>query len=157
MTPDDPQGLEFLASAMAMASASVDRLSQVPARLAFLFDYDAAAALADQPLREEMRGEGARAVVGALAEELAAAPRLDRERFREVANRGEGPDRAKGEGAVPSDSRRADRARGRARARSRRAGDRSRRRVAGVSGYSDDRRLPRARGGVRARAGGEAA
>src|SRR5882724_589366 len=41
MTPD-PQGLEFLASAMAMASASVDRLNQVPARLAFLFDYDAA-------------------------------------------------------------------------------------------------------------------
>ena len=35
------RGLEFLASAMPMASASVDRLDQVPARLAFLFDYDA--------------------------------------------------------------------------------------------------------------------
>ena len=86
MSPD-PQGLAFLASAIGMASASVDRLSQVPPRMAPLFDYDAAAALAHQPLLEEMRGEGARAVVGALAEELAAAPRLDREKFREIANR----------------------------------------------------------------------
>jgi glutamyl-tRNA synthetase/nondiscriminating glutamyl-tRNA synthetase len=86
MSPD-PQGLAFLASAIGMASASVDRLSQVPPRMALLFDYDAAAALAHQPLLEEMRGEGARAVVGALAEELAAAPRLDREKFREIANR----------------------------------------------------------------------
>src|SRR5471030_2136423 len=34
-----------------------------------------------------MRSGEARAVVAALAEELAAAPRLDREKFREVANR----------------------------------------------------------------------
>jgi nondiscriminating glutamyl-tRNA synthetase len=86
MTPD-ARGLEFLASAISMASASVDRLSQVPPRMALLFDYDAAATLADEPLLGEMRGEGARAVVGALAEELAAAPRLDREKFREIANR----------------------------------------------------------------------
>jgi glutamyl-tRNA synthetase/nondiscriminating glutamyl-tRNA synthetase len=86
MSPD-PQGLAFLASAIGMASASVDRLSQVPPRMAPLFDYDATAALAHPPLLEEMRGEGARAVVGALAEELAAAPRLDREKFREIANR----------------------------------------------------------------------
>src|SRR5437660_3935668 len=32
-------GLDFLATAMAMASASVDRLDQVPARLAFLFEF----------------------------------------------------------------------------------------------------------------------
>ena len=82
----DRTGLEFLASAMAMTSASVDRLNQVPARLAFLFDYDAAAALADERLREEMRGDAARAVVVALAEELASAPRLDREQFRAIAN-----------------------------------------------------------------------
>jgi nondiscriminating glutamyl-tRNA synthetase len=86
MTPD-ARGLEFLASAISMASASVDRLSQVPPRMALLFDYDAAATLADEPLLGEMRSEGARAVVGALAEELAAAPRLDREKFREIANR----------------------------------------------------------------------
>jgi glutamyl-tRNA synthetase/nondiscriminating glutamyl-tRNA synthetase len=86
MTPD-ARGLEFLASAIPMASASVDRLNQVPPRMALLFDFDAAATLADGPLRTEMCGEGAQAVVGALAEELAAAPRLDREKFREIANR----------------------------------------------------------------------
>jgi glutamyl-tRNA synthetase/nondiscriminating glutamyl-tRNA synthetase len=80
-------GLEFLASAMAMASASVDRLNQVPARLALLFDYDPAATLADAHVRDEMQSDGARAVVVALAEETAAAPRLDREKFREIANR----------------------------------------------------------------------
>jgi glutamyl-tRNA synthetase len=85
MTPDRT-GLEFLASAIPMASASVDRLNQVPARLAFLFDYDAAAALADGRLREEMRAEPVRAVVQALADELAAAPRLDRNTFRAMAN-----------------------------------------------------------------------
>ena len=86
MAPDN-RGLAFLATALAMASASVDRLNQVPARLALLFDYDAGAALADGPLLDEMRGDGARAVVTALAEELALAPRLDRETFREAANR----------------------------------------------------------------------
>ena len=79
--------MQFLASAIGIASASVDRLSQVPPRLAFLFDYDAPAALADAGLLAEMRGEGARSVVAVLAEELGAAPRLDREKFREVANR----------------------------------------------------------------------
>jgi nondiscriminating glutamyl-tRNA synthetase len=86
MVPD-ARGLEFLASAMAMASASVDRLNQVPARLAFLFDYDAAASLGDRQLLAEMRDERAGAVVAALCEELATAPRLDREKFRQVANR----------------------------------------------------------------------
>jgi len=86
MTPDE-RGLEFLASAMAMASASVDRLNQVPARLAFLFDYDAAAALADARTHAEMCADGARAVAAALADELAACARLDRNLFREVANR----------------------------------------------------------------------
>jgi glutamyl-tRNA synthetase/nondiscriminating glutamyl-tRNA synthetase len=85
MTPDD-RGLEFLTGAMSMITASVDRLNQVPMRLAFLFDYDAARTLADAQVRDEMSGEGARAVAAALAEELAAAPRLDRERFRKVAN-----------------------------------------------------------------------
>ena len=86
MMPDD-RGLDFLASAMPMASASVDRLSEVPPRMAFLFNYDAASALQDEQLLAEMRGMGARAVVSALAEELASAPRLDREKFREIANR----------------------------------------------------------------------
>jgi glutamyl/glutaminyl-tRNA synthetase len=85
MSPD-ASGLEFLAAAMSMATASVDRLNQVPARLALLFDYDVSAALASPGIGEEMRAEGARAVATALAEELASAPRLDRETFRAVAN-----------------------------------------------------------------------
>jgi len=85
MTPDD-RGMAFLTGAMSMITSSVDRLNQVPTRLAFLFEYDANGALADEQMRAEMRGDGSRAVVAALAEELAAAPRLDRERFRAVAN-----------------------------------------------------------------------
>ena len=88
-------GLDFLASAMAMASASVDRLDQVPARLALLFDYDPERA--SRRRRPPGRSGGRRsAVVAALAEELAAAPSLDREKFREVAKRGEGERRSKG-------------------------------------------------------------
>jgi len=86
MAPDRA-GLEFLASAMPMASASVDRLSQVPARLAFLFDYDADKVLRDPHLLEEMRSGAARTVVTALAEVLGESPRLDREGFRSVANK----------------------------------------------------------------------
>jgi glutamyl-tRNA synthetase/nondiscriminating glutamyl-tRNA synthetase len=86
MAPDR-SGLEFLASAMAMASASVDRLNQVPARLAFLFDYDAETVLRDRSLLEEMRSGPVRTVVTALAEALESAPRLDRETFRAIANR----------------------------------------------------------------------
>ena len=85
MTPND-QGLEFLASAMSMASASVDRLNQVPSRLAFLFDFSAEAALTDPQVRDEMTADGGRAVVRALADALADAPRLDKESFRAIAN-----------------------------------------------------------------------
>ena len=81
----DASGIEFLASAMSMASASVDRLNQAPARLAFLFDYSAERTLADAHVRAEVNADGARAVVVALAGELASAPRLDREGFRAVA------------------------------------------------------------------------
>jgi glutamyl-tRNA synthetase len=81
MTPTT-SGLEYLASAMNMATASVDRLNQIPARLALLFDWNASRALGDAGIREEMHADGARSVALALAEELAAAPRLDRERFR---------------------------------------------------------------------------
>jgi nondiscriminating glutamyl-tRNA synthetase len=86
MAPDRA-GLEFLASAMPMASASVDRLNQVPARLAFLFDYDADKVLNDPHLVDEMRSGAARAVVTALAEVLESSPRLDREGFRAAANK----------------------------------------------------------------------
>ncbi len=78
----DAEGLAFLASVMPMVASSVDRLDQAPARLAFLFRYSPEATLDDAGVRDEMLAAGARAVVSALAEVLAAAPRLDRERFR---------------------------------------------------------------------------
>src|SRR6266852_3268490 len=81
MAPDG-RGIEFLAEALVMATASVDRLNQIPARLSLLFDYDAEAALREPRTLAEMREAGARAVATALAEELAGQPRLDRERFR---------------------------------------------------------------------------
>ena len=84
MSPD-ALGLEFLASAMPMATASVDRLDQIPGRLAFLFDYAPEATLADAAVRQEMGTGASRAVAVELAAELANAPRLDREGFRAVA------------------------------------------------------------------------
>jgi len=82
----DARGVEFLAAAMAMATSSVDRLDQVPARLALLFEYSPEATLSDARVSEEMRTEPAQTVVRALAQELARAPRLDRDRFRGAAN-----------------------------------------------------------------------
>jgi glutamyl-tRNA synthetase len=78
--------VDFLASVLPIASMSVDRLDQVPGRLAFLFDYDPTRVAGEPGARDEMRSESARQVVTALAEVLAAAPRLDRERFRAAAN-----------------------------------------------------------------------
>jgi nondiscriminating glutamyl-tRNA synthetase len=81
-----PTGMAFLASVMPIASGSVDRLNQVPGRLSFLFDYAPDRTLADPAVSGEMRADPARGVVRALDEALAAAPRLDRDRFRAVAN-----------------------------------------------------------------------
>jgi glutamyl-tRNA synthetase len=82
----DARGREFLASVVPIATGVVDRLEQVPARLAFLFEYDAAAALASPQVRDEMGSAAARDVVTALAKALTARPRLDRESFRAAAN-----------------------------------------------------------------------
>jgi len=68
--------LAYVATLLPMVVDSVDRLDQVPARLAFIFDWDEARAV------ELVRGEdGAALAVRAMAEELAdGAP--DREAFR---------------------------------------------------------------------------
>jgi glutamyl-tRNA synthetase len=84
MAPGE-RGLEFLASIMEIASGSVDRLEQVPARLAFLFDFSPAGALEDRAVADELRHEQGRAVILALAEILRQRPALDREGFRAAA------------------------------------------------------------------------
>src|SRR5437867_5470691 len=72
----DARGVAFLAAAMAMATSSVDRLDQVPARLALLFEYSPEATLSDARVFEEMRTEPAHTVVRELAQQLARSPRL---------------------------------------------------------------------------------
>jgi glutamyl-tRNA synthetase/nondiscriminating glutamyl-tRNA synthetase len=81
-----PEAMAFLASVLPIATGSVDRLDQVPARLDFLFDYSPRAALSVDSVREEMSAGGARSVAGALVDEIGNEPLLDRERFRAVAN-----------------------------------------------------------------------
>ncbi len=78
--------LALLERVVPLAAASVDRLEQVPARLAFLFDYSAARALGDEAIRAEALA--ARPVIEALADELSASPGLgDRDAFRALAAR----------------------------------------------------------------------
>ena len=82
----DPKALDFLAKAVGIAAQSVDRLDQVPGRLHFLFDYSAQTSLANPAVRAE--AIDARAVIAALADELAAAgPLTDKDAFRSVAGR----------------------------------------------------------------------
>jgi len=80
----DPVGLQYLASIVPLASGAVDRIDELPARLGFLFGYDPRAALARSEVQEVLAHPGAREVIDALASELAAASRLDRERFQSV-------------------------------------------------------------------------
>jgi nondiscriminating glutamyl-tRNA synthetase len=78
-------GLEYLEGVVSMATASVDRLDEMPARLAFLFAFEPATAVADAEVRDVLSHPGAREVIECLARELSAAPRLDtREAFRAV-------------------------------------------------------------------------
>jgi nondiscriminating glutamyl-tRNA synthetase len=82
----DPKASEFLTRAVGIAAQSVDALDQVTARLHFLFDYSAAAALSDPALRSE--AIEARRVIAALAEETAkSGPLVDKEMFRGMAAR----------------------------------------------------------------------
>ena len=82
-----PQARAFVATLVALASGSVDRLEQMPSRLRFLFDFDPDRSLTHADVQDVLNEAGAREVVAALAVELASAPRLDRESFRAAATR----------------------------------------------------------------------
>jgi glutamyl-tRNA synthetase/nondiscriminating glutamyl-tRNA synthetase len=77
----------YLARLMPLASGSVDRIEQMAARLAFLFEFDPASAGGRADVQEVLDEPGARSVIAALAAELANEPRLDRDRFRAAAGR----------------------------------------------------------------------
>jgi nondiscriminating glutamyl-tRNA synthetase len=86
--PCTADAVAYVASVLPMIAASVDRLAQAPERLHFLFAYEAGSVLSDPAVAEEFRERLARDVVEALADDLAAAPRMtSREAFRAAAQR----------------------------------------------------------------------
>jgi glutamyl-tRNA synthetase/nondiscriminating glutamyl-tRNA synthetase len=81
-------GRAWLVETVPVLASSIDRLSQLPERLRTIFSFDAAESLSRDALRRELQQESARAVAGALADDLAASPRLtSKEIFRAAANR----------------------------------------------------------------------
>jgi len=79
---------EFLRDVVGIAASSVDRIDELPARLAFLFAYDASAAVARPEVQAELQEPGVRDVIAALAAETAGGgPLADREAFRAMATR----------------------------------------------------------------------
>ena len=79
-------GLAYLESLLPMAVGSVDRLEEIPDRLSFLFQYDAAGALETAAVAEVLHEPGARDVIAALAAAV-EGPLLDRDAFRAMAAR----------------------------------------------------------------------
>jgi glutamyl-tRNA synthetase/nondiscriminating glutamyl-tRNA synthetase len=77
--------LAYVESLLPMAVGSVDRLEEIPDRLGFLFQYDAALALANPAVAEVLHEPGAREVIAALGEAI-DGPLPDREAFRAMAN-----------------------------------------------------------------------
>ena len=78
--------MAYLESLLPMAVGSVDRLEEIPDRLAFLFAFDAGAAVQRAEVADVLREPGAREVVAALAGAI-DGPMLDRDSFRAAANR----------------------------------------------------------------------
>jgi glutamyl-tRNA synthetase/nondiscriminating glutamyl-tRNA synthetase len=78
--------LAYIESLLPMAAGSVDRLEEIPERLAFLFQYDAAQALAREDVAQVLHEPGAREVIAALAD-LIHEPLPDKEAFRALATR----------------------------------------------------------------------
>ena len=83
-----PAALDYIAMLLPMAAGSVDRLNEIPARVRFVFDYDAAASLGREDVRHVLNEPGARAVVDAIAADLAGQDRMtDKAAFRAMAAR----------------------------------------------------------------------
>ncbi|HYN08206.1 MAG TPA: glutamate--tRNA ligase [Vicinamibacterales bacterium] len=82
VTHGTDESIGYLESILGMAVGSVDRLEEIPDRVAFIFDWDVSRAA------ELVRAEpdGARAVQ-AFADEIAGAGPLDRDAFRAAATR----------------------------------------------------------------------
>ena len=86
VTRNTDAAMAYIESLLPMAVGSVDRLEEIPDRLAFLFTYDASDALQRADVAEVLHEAGAREVISALPEAI-TGPLLDREAFRAVAAR----------------------------------------------------------------------
>jgi glutamyl-tRNA synthetase/nondiscriminating glutamyl-tRNA synthetase len=80
------EGLQYLIELLPMAVGSVDRLEEVVDRVRFVFEYDAAAALAREEVARVLQEPGARQVIAALPAAI-EGPMLDRDAFRAMASR----------------------------------------------------------------------
>jgi len=80
------ESVEYVSSILPMAVGSVDRLEEIPDRVRFVFEFDAAAAMNRDEVAHVLREPAARSVISALAREI-DAPILDRDAFRATANR----------------------------------------------------------------------
>ena len=86
LTRKTDASIAYLESLLPMAVGSVDRLGEIPERLAFLFAYDAGAALDRPSVAEVLHEPSAREVIAALPGAI-EGPLLDRQAFRAMANR----------------------------------------------------------------------
>ena len=78
----------YLTSVMPMVKGAVDTLADIPGRLHVLFSFDVSAGAARERVMALANEAGANAVVAALRDELAAAPRIaDRDAFRAIVDR----------------------------------------------------------------------
>jgi len=80
------EAMEYLVSLLPLTVGSVDRLEEMPDRLAFLFEYDAAVAVSRQAVADVVHEPGARDVIAALPDAI-EGPLPDREAFRAMAAR----------------------------------------------------------------------
>jgi nondiscriminating glutamyl-tRNA synthetase len=78
--------LDYIVSLLPMAVGSVDRLEEIPDRVQFIFEFDAAAAVQRDDVKHVLQQAGARDVILALRDAI-QGPLLDRESFRDAANR----------------------------------------------------------------------
>ena len=78
--------MAYVESLLPMAVGSVDRLEEIPDRLAFLFMHDAQEARLRPAVAEVLHEPGARDVIAALADAI-EGPLLDRDAFRAMATR----------------------------------------------------------------------
>ncbi|SRR6266540_1159165 len=76
-------GLDWLLVTIPPLATSIDRLSQIPERVHTIFSFDVDESMAHENIRNELTQQSTRAVIAALADDLASSPRLvEREIFR---------------------------------------------------------------------------